>query len=62
VADVSATIEEISSEDEEEEEPKKEEAPPPYTKKKLVTAIRKLSSTDCEDLIDTLAIDSDQDF
>jgi hypothetical protein len=62
VADASATIEEVSSEDEEEEEPKKEEAPPPYTKKKLVTAIRKLSSTDREDLMDTLAIDSDQDF
>jgi hypothetical protein len=61
-ANMSATIEEISSEEEEEEEPKKEEAPPPYTKKKLVTAIRKLSSTDREDLMDTLAIESDQDF
>jgi hypothetical protein len=62
VADASATIEEVSSKDKEEEEPKKEEAPPPYTKKKLVTAIRKLLSTDCEDLMDMLAIDSDQDF
>jgi len=62
-ADTSASIEEIPSEEEEEEETSKEmDAPPAYSKKNLMAAIKKLSMEDRDDLLNTMALSSDQDF
>jgi len=64
-AETSATIEEVSSDSKEEEEKKtrkQTEAPPAYSKKDLMVAIRKLSMEDHDDLLDSVALDFDQDF
>jgi hypothetical protein len=53
------------SEEEEEELEKKDKAkdvPSAYTKKNLMTAIKKLSIDKREDLMKTMALNSDQDF
>jgi hypothetical protein len=56
--------EEGSEEEEEEEEwkDKVKDAPPAYTKNNLMTAIKKLSVNEREDLLDSMALKSDQDF
>jgi len=63
-ADASASIEEVSSDSEVEEEKtsKEMDAPPAYSKKNLMAAIKKLSMEDHDDLLDTVALDFDQDF
>jgi len=62
-ADTSALIKEASSEEEEEEETGKEtDAPPAYSKKNLMAAIKKLSMADHDNLLDTVALNFDQDF
>jgi hypothetical protein len=65
VANVTPDLEEKSSGEEEEEEEEKGKAkdmPPVYTKKNLMTAIKKLSIDEQEDLLDSMALESDQDF
>jgi len=63
MADTLALIEEVSSEEEEEKETSKEmDAPPAYSKKNLMAAIKKLSMEDRDELLDTVALDFDQDF
>jgi hypothetical protein len=62
VVGTSATVEEVQSEEEEKEASKEKEAPPTYSKKKLMAAIKTLSTEECEDLLDAAALDSDQDF
>jgi hypothetical protein len=59
-ADATPSIEEVPSEGE--DEAKEAEAPPAYTKKNIMTAIKKLSMEEREDLLDTMALESDQDF
>jgi len=61
-ADTSASIEEMSSEEEEEGTSVAADAPPAYSRQSLAAAIKKLSMQDHEDLLDTVALDSDQDF
>jgi len=63
-ADTSASIEEVSSDSEEEETKtsKKVDAPPTYSKKDLMAAIKKLSMEDRDDLLDSVALNFDQDF
>src|SRR6267142_2219240 len=63
-AEASATIEEVSSESEDEgtQTSKKVDAPPTYSKKDLMAAIKKLSMEDRNDLLDSAALDFDQDF
>jgi len=41
---------------------KKADAPPAYSKKDLMAAIKKLSMEDRDDLLDSAALDFDQDF
>jgi len=62
--DTSASIKEVSSDDEEEEEKtsKEMDTPPAYSKKNLMAAIKKLSMEDCDDLLDTVALNFNQDF
>jgi len=55
-------LSEEEEEEEEEETSKKMDAPPAYSKKNLMAAIKKLSMEDCNDLLDTVALDFDQDF
>src|SRR6266850_2296540 len=63
MADTSASIEEVSSEEEEEKETSKEtDTPSAYSKKNLMAAIKKLSMEDRDELLDTVALDFDQDF
>jgi len=64
MADTSASIKEVSSDEEEEEEEasKETDVPPAYSRKSLMAAIKKLSMEDCDDLLDTVALDFDQDF
>ena len=52
----------MSSEEEEEGTSVAADAPPAYSRQSLAAAIKKLSMQDCEDLLDTVALDSDQDF
>src|SRR6266850_2431054 len=63
-ADASASIKEVSSDSEEEETKasKETDAPPAYSKKNLMAAIKKLSMEDRDDLLDTMALDFNQDF
>src|SRR6267142_2206766 len=63
-AEASATIEEVSSDSEEEgtQTSKKVDAPPAYSKKDLMAAIKKVSMEDCDDLLDSAALDFDQDL
>jgi hypothetical protein len=61
----SATSDPEDKSEEEEELEKKDkvkDAPPAYTKKNLMTAIKKLSIGEREDLMETMVLDSDQDF
>ena len=63
MADTSATIEKMSSEEEEEEETSTmATAPLAYSRRSLATAVRMLSMQDQEELLDLVALDSDQDF
>jgi len=64
MADTLASIKEVSSDEEEEEEEtsKEMDAPPAYSKKNLMAAIKKLSIEDRDDLLDTVALDFNQDF
>jgi len=62
MADTSASIKEVSSEEEEEETSKETDAPPAYSKKNLMAASKKLSMEDHDDLLDTVALDFNQDF
>jgi hypothetical protein len=55
----SASAKEASSDEDTEKE---DEAPPAYTKKNLMAAIKKLSVEEREDLLDNVALESDQDF
>jgi hypothetical protein len=41
---------------------KVKDAPPAYMKKNLMTATKKLSIDEREDLLDSMALKSDQDF
>jgi hypothetical protein len=61
---VTSDPEEGSEEEEEEEERKVKvkDMPPAYTKKNLMTAIKKLSVDEREDLLDSMALKLDQDF
>jgi hypothetical protein len=61
VADTSASVEEVPSEEESGKE-EEDNAPPAYTTKNLKAAIKKMSMEDREDLLDSVALDSDQDF
>src|SRR6267142_329342 len=63
-AEASASIEEVSSDSEEEgtQTSKKVDAPPAYSKKDLMAAIKKLSMEDRDDLLDSAALNFDQDF
>jgi hypothetical protein len=62
-ASTTSDPEEESEEEEEAEKDKKaKDAPPAYTKKNLITAIKKLSIDKREDLMETMALESDQDF
>src|SRR6267142_175903 len=63
-ADASASIKEVSSDSKAEEEKtsKETDAPPAYSKKNLMAAIKKLSMEDRDDLLDTVALNFDQDF
>jgi len=54
--------EEEEEEEEEEEKDKAKDVPPAYMKKNLMTAIKKLSVDKREDLLDSMALKSDQDF
>jgi hypothetical protein len=54
--------EESEEEEEEERKDKVKDAPSAYTKKNLMTAIKKLSIDEREDLLDSMALKSDQDF
>jgi len=47
---------------EEEKTSKEMDAPPTYSKKNLMAVIKKLSMEDRDDLLDTVALDFDQDF
>jgi hypothetical protein len=61
----SATSDPEEESKEEEEPGKKDKAkdvPPAYMKKNLMTAIKKLSVDEREDLMETMALNSDQDF
>jgi len=62
--DASTSIEEVSSDSEEEKmkTSKETDAPPTYSKKNLMAVIKKLSMEDRDDLLDTVALDFDQDF
>jgi len=51
-----------SEEEEEEETSTTADAPPAYSRWSLAAAIKKLSMQDREDLLDMVALDSDQDF
>ena len=63
MADTSATIEEMSSEEEEEEETSTTATTPlAYSRRSLAAAVRKMSMQDREELLDLVALDSDQDF
>jgi hypothetical protein len=55
------TIEEEQSDDKEEER-KEKDALPAYMKKNIMAAIKKLSVNKQEDLLDSVALDSNQDF
>ena len=59
-AGTSASVKEVTSDEESEKE--EEDAPPPYTKKKIMAAIKALSVEEREDLMDNMALESDQDF
>jgi hypothetical protein len=60
---VTSDPEEGSEEEEEEERKVKvKDMPPAYTKKNLMTAIKKLSVDEREDLLDSMALKLDQDF
>jgi len=63
-AEASASIEEVSSDSEEEgtQTSKKMDAPPAYSKKDLMAAIKKLFMEDHDDLLDSAALDFNQDF
>jgi len=61
-ADTSMSIEEMSSEEEEEGTSVAADAPPAYSRQSLAAAIKKLSMEDREELLDMVALDSDQDF
>jgi hypothetical protein len=62
-ASATSEPEEESEEEEEAEKDKKaKDVPPAYTKKNLMTAIKKLSIDEREDLMETMALESDQDF
>ena len=62
-ADTFASIEEMSSEEEEEEKTSMTaDAPLAYSRQSLAAAIKELSMQDHEDLLDTVALNSDQDF
>ena len=54
--------EESEEEEELEKKDKAKDAPPAYMKKNLMTAISNLSVDKKEDLKETMALDSDQDF
>ena len=41
---------------------KEVDAPPTYSKKNLMAAIKKLSMKDCDDLLDSAALNFNQDF
>ena len=58
-AETSASIEEVSSDSEEEGTV---DAPPAYSKNDLMAAIKKLSMEDHDDLLDSAALDFNQDF
>src|SRR6267142_4898594 len=64
IAEASASIKEVSSDSEEEgtQTSKKVDTPPAYSKKDLMAAIKKLSMEDRDDLLDSAALDFDQDF
>jgi len=57
-------IEEVSSDSKEEEKKasKQADAPPTYSKKDLMAAIKKLSMEDRDNLLDSAALNFDQDF
>jgi hypothetical protein len=61
---MTSDLEEESKEEEEEAEKDKKvkDVPPAYMKKNLMTAIKKLSVDEREDLMDSMALKSDQDF
>jgi hypothetical protein len=62
-ASATSDLQEESKEEEEVEKDKKvKDAPPIYTKKNLMAAIKKLSVDEREDLMETMALKSDQDF
>jgi hypothetical protein len=52
----------LEEEEEEERKDKAKDVPPAYMKKNLMTAIKKLSVNEREDLLDSMALESDQDF
>jgi len=52
----------MSSKEEEEETRTTADTPPAYSRRSLAAAIKKLSIQDQEDLLDTVALNSDQDF
>jgi len=47
---------------EEEKTSKETDTPPTYSKKNLMAVIKKLSMEDHDDLLDTVALNFDQDF
>src|SRR6267142_2475564 len=63
-ADASASIKEVSSDSKEEETKtnKEMDTPPAYSKKNLMAAIKKLSMEDRDDLLDTVALNFNQNF
>src|SRR6267142_533538 len=63
-AEASASIEEVSSDSKEEgtQMSKKVEPPPAYSKKDLMPAIKKLYMEDNDDVLDSDALDFNQDF
>jgi len=62
VADTSICIEDSSSEEEEEETDSAASIPPTYARRSLVAAIRTMTRDDRGDLLDDIALESDQDF
>jgi len=63
VADTSVSIKEMSSKEEEEEGTSMAaDVPPAYSRRSLAAVIKKLSMEDREELLDTVALNSDQDF
>jgi len=56
------SIEDMSSKEEEEGTSVAADAPPAYSRRSLAAAIKKLSMEDRKELLDMVALNSDQDF